>query len=526
MDELSFESLFNNIDSIARRRDPRLARLASVAAALQELVGASPSPAKVFSTAIETLDGTLHKNYVDENALLDAMSTQRALLELVGLTVTKISPGTLAATVSHSSRTLRGAIHACISLDSQTSQSMLFSTRDGLDVTNSVLCSACITVSRLMRHLPHSADNKTVAELFRSTLLILLSDTRSKVKAVAVSEVCNLLAMDSPKCHGAIHIETAGFVNQRMNTSLKMLSDRKSAEDFIDLLDFLRHSLIFLDFTAFGGRIMKLLVSLCEASVVSDGIRPGSMAGAKYTILTVNAILATTLAMLEHEAALFKKQKFCSFASRVLASLVQQQPTLMYRNGAADIEVVSSGRAVFGQVMLSSCQHLLLQGNEKERKTAMMLLPLSVQHIVNLSIPLETLDGESAAFILMPELSILFRQLAEIKQSAPQLHEKCARDCLAGMEPLLKSTFEITWEVSLKPLVLLLSQMDSQNDCVRRCVKRLAVLGAGMPDRTMQRVAVESAISSLVQGYGLEILWKQLELSNAYHHEDEEMGGE
>jgi hypothetical protein len=490
------------------------------------VVADDPSPAKIFSTAIETLDGTLHQNHIDENVLLDAMSTQRALLDIIGLAATDIAPGTLAATVSQSSRTLRGSIQACMSLDTQTSQSMLFTTRDGLDVTNSLLYSACKTISGLLRRLPHTADNKTVAELFRSTILVFLSDTRSKVKTVAVRELCILLAMESPKCHAAVHKETAAFVNRRMNTSLKMLTERKSTEDFIELLDFLRHSLIFLDFTVVGTRIMKLLVSLCEAGSVSDDIRSDSFGTSylsKYIVLTINAILATTLAMLEHDAAAAKREKLCSFASRVLASLAQQQPTLIYRHGAADSEVLSSGRAVFGQVMLSSCQHLL-RGNGEERKTAMMLLPLSIRHIVNLSKPLDTLDDDSVAFTLMPELSILFRQLDDNKLSAPQLHEKCIRDCLVAMEVVLQPSFEITWGVSLKPLVLLLLQMDPQGGNVCRFIKRLVVLGAEMSQDETHRMDVDGAISSLVQGSGLAILWKQIGLSEACHvmHENAE----
>ncbi|CAJ1945400.1 unnamed protein product [Cylindrotheca closterium] len=311
-----------------------------------------------------------------------------------------------------------------------------------------------------------------------------------------------------------------------MNTSLKVLADRKSTEDFIELLDFLRHALIFLDFSVVGGRIMKLLVALCEAASVSDDIHSDSIATAhlsKHTVPTINAILATVLAMLEHDAAAAKRERFCSFASRVLASLAQQQPTLIYRHGAADSEVLSSGRAIFGQVMLSSSQHLL-HGNGEERKTAMMLLPLSIRHIVSLSKPLDTEDDDSVAFTLFPELSILFRQLEDNKRSAPQVHEKCVRDCLVAMEVVLQPSFEIIWGLSLKPLVLLLLQMDSHGEHVCRCMKRLVVLGAEMSQDGTHRIDVNGAISYLVQGCGLEILWKQIGLSEACHviHEDEE----
>lgn len=274
---------------------------------------------------------------------------------------------------------------------------------------------------------------------------------------------------------------------------------------------------------------MKLLVSLCEAGSASDDIQSdafGKSYRSKYLVPTTNAILGTILAMLEHDAADAKREKLCSFASRILASLVQQQPTLIYRHGAAESEILSSGRAVFGQVLLSSCQHLL-RDDGKEAKTAMMLLPLSIRHILNLSKPLDRLDDDNVAFTLMPELSILFRELADNRLSVPQLHEKCVRDCLVAMEIVLQSSFEITWGISLKPLVLLLLQMDSQSIPVCHCIRRLVVLGAEISKDGTHRIDVDGAISFLVQGCGLETVWRQIGLSKACHaiHDDLEKGG-
>ena len=68
------------------------------------------------------------------------------------------------------------------------------------------------------------------------------------------------------------------------------------------------------------------------------------------------------------------------FSARVLASLVQEKPTLTFAEGRADDELLISGRTIYGQVMLSSCQRLI----ENNNIAGFKLLPLAIQQLLNL----------------------------------------------------------------------------------------------------------------------------------------------
>lgn len=513
-DDNSFSQVIENLKALSTERDPRLIRLAAVTAALGDVAGESPPPTKFFASAIETLEGTLHQNHQEANTILDSLVTQMALLDIISLTVPHVAPGMLAATAPLTSRVLRGVVHSCRSIGVQEMQSIILDTQDGLGGVSSLLCSSCKAVSELLRNLPSVVDNKIIANLLNATLVSLLKDTRGKVKTTAVNEICGLLAMESPKCHVTIRNETTKYIKREIEKSLQDLTGDAST-DFVDLLGFLQHSVMFLDFTAIGSRLMEIFLSLLTDSSSKSSSRPVFVTKFKDTrkqILILNAILSTILAMLEHDIADSKKKSLGVFASRVLASLVQVQPTLTFRYGAVEDDLIDSGRSIFGQVMLSACQKIISYG---ELETGSKLLPLMIQHVVNLSRPSDDLSDYDIAETLMPELSQLFRMhLKDLQNKNLPLYNKCSQNCLAAMELILHSSFQTTWTVSLKPFVILLQGMDSQNDSVKSCIDSMVKLRCEVADNPTFCHAMDDAISSLIQDRGIETFMDQIRLTS------------
>jgi hypothetical protein len=521
-EESSFAQVLENLNGLSNKRDPRLTRLSSVASVLKDVSGGDPSAAKFFAAAVETLEGTLHQKHQEADTIIDSMSTQTALLDIISLTIAHVAPATLAATASLSSRALRGVVHSWQSFGIQEAQSVIVDTQDGLGGINSLLCSSCQAVSGLLRHLPIDADDKTIANLMRSTLLSLLKDSRPKVKSAATSELCGLLAMDMPKCHNIVHKETTKYVKKEMERSLKTNVEEEASRDLVDLLGFLQHAIIFIDFTTIGTHLMELLINLFAACSSSSSDRPvfvTKLGDTRRQILTINAILSTILAMLEHEVSGPKEKTLCAFASRVLASLVQVKPTLAYRHGEVENDLLESGRSIFGQVMLSACERLFTGG---EIETGSKLLPLTIQHVVNLSRPSDSLLDNEVAETLMPELSQLLRmQLRDLKTTKPVIHEKCCQDSLAAMEIVLQSSFQPTWIVSLKPLVILLQQMNPKNEKVQVCIETMLILRCQISEDTNLHHSIDDAISSLIQEIGIEQFWDQIKLSDLSLSTDE-----
>jgi hypothetical protein len=516
MEEESFAQVFENLEGLSNKRDPRYIRLASVASALNDISGGNPTPAKYFASAIETLEGTLHQRHQEANDIFDSLSTQRALVDIIGLVISHVAPATLAATFSLTSRILRAVIHSCGSIGTtQQLDSIMLDTQDGLGGVNTLLCSSCKTISELLRHLPQATDDKTVASLVNSTLLSFFKDSSSKVQSSATTEICGLLAMDSPKCHSAILKESTKYMKKEVERSIRDHEDDDGTKGFIDLLGFLQHSIMYIDFTSIGGRLMELLISLFAESSSGPSSQPVFVTKLKDTrkrILTINAILATILSMLEHEIDASKEKQLCVFASRVLASLVQVRPTLAFRHGVVEDDLLESGRSIVGQVMLSACQRLLSSG---ELETGSKMLPLVVQHVANLSRPSENSLDNAVAETLMPELSQLFRmQLTDLKATNPVIHKQCSQASLGAMEIILSPSFQSTWAVSLKPMVILMQQIDDRDDKVMTCLESILKLRCQMSEDTTFHHSIDDAISFLIQEIGIEGFWGLIKLTN------------
>ena len=230
------------------------------------------------------------------------------------------------------------------------------------------------------------------------------------------------------------------------------------------------------------------------------------------------------------------------FATRVLASLLQTRPSLVFRDGSANVELLQAGKILYGQVVLAASQRVVVvvdanDDDHEAMKRGCKLLPLSVQMIVQLSRPVvsdsTTHDGSSAtvAETLMVELTQLFRtKLGAMYKRANSssstdmmsLYKTCTKDCLRAMEMILQQDtyYKETYGVSLKALAVLLQQIavasaGEQDDgdalvaaCVERLFKQRTNPTTVADDDKQTQAAVDDAISSLIQGVGLERFWK------------------
>ena len=522
----SFTEVVTSLKGLSKKsRDPRSIRVATVISALTDLIEGDVTPGKVYASTVTTLEGTLHQDHAGNvDAILDSLTTQAALLKILGVVVSHVSPATLAATIGLTSRVLRGSVSSSLSIlgtqDGGASTNALLDTNDGLGALSTVLCDTCQAVGEFLRHLPPSAtDESVVKQLLTGTLIGLLQDTRQKVQNAAKDALNGLLLMSSPRCHPAILKTTTKYVNMHIDKYLKNPSNQTEIQNMIELTGFLGKSLISLNFTAIGGRLMTILVDLLnEESSSSSPARPVFVAnshGATLKILTINSILSSIMSLLEadDDIGIKKMEKINSFASRVLASLVQARPTLAFREGAAEVDLLESGRTIYGEILISSTQRVL--NSKSTAEIGAKLLPMVLQHLLGLARPVEAdgSDGNGVAETLFAEVSQLFRvQLKALSRNNPALHESCSQNCLRVLKSVVvinnaNATFDETYTPVLNCLALLLQQMKLQEEEEKQCIQSLIELRCDDTiEKALQR-QIEDALISLIQGIGLEKFW-------------------
>lgn len=522
----SFTEVVTNLKGLSKNsRDPRSVRVATVISALTDVIEGDVTPAKVYASTVTTLEGTLHQDHAgDVDVIFDSLTTQAALLKILGAVVPHVSPATLGATIGLTSRVLRGTASSSLSIlgtqDGETTSSLL-DTKDGLGALSTVLSETCQAVGEVLRNIPPSAADETaVKQLLTGTLIRLLQDSRQKVQNSAKDALNGLLLMGTPRCHPAILKTTTKYVEMHINNYLKRSSNQTEIQNLIELTGFLGRSLISLNFTAIGGRLMTILVDLLNEESASSPARPVFVANSHAStlkILTINSILSTILSLLEadDDIGMKKTEKINSFASRVLASLVQARPTLTFREGAAEIDLLESGRTIYGEILISSTQRVLSSRSTAE--IGAKLLPLVLQQLLGLARPVEAddSDGNDVAETLFAEVSQLFRvQLHALSKDNPALHESCSQNCLRVLQSVVvvnDSPFDETYMPMLKCLALLLQQMTLQREEELQCIQSLIDLRCDEKiDKNLQR-HIEDAFTSLIQGIGLEKFWNVID---------------
>ena len=484
----SFATVLTGMQTLSTKKDPRSVRLAAVTAALLEVVGNDVSGAKVFASTVSALEGTL------QQGTADSVATQLALLELLCTTIPHVSTPTIGATLSVTSRVLRGIVTS-----SQAATET--ETRDEMGGINATLRGVARASCELLKRIGPTFPEKAVKLLFSGTILTLFQDRRPKVRKAAQNATCVLLMMKS--CHPAVVHSVQAYAHSLLEKA------RKGAENahLLHMLGFLERSIVFLD-PAVGEVVMELLLFVLQvdvSSTASDFVANISRKDMTAKILLTNGLLSTLIAELESDDQ-SRQVVYDSFAKRVLASLLQARPMLLFGSGSCSDELIDSSRTLYGRLLLISCQRVL----PSDANVGCKLLPLTIQMVVQLCRPSDDRPAVEVAQTLMVELTRAFRvhlsPMVNQEPRAPEL-DQCLQDSLRGMEQILHHSFRPTWSVTLQALAFLLHLIEGCGN-VHSVVESLVQLHTLVAADPTAREAVESAIGSLIQGVGIEAFWK------------------
>ena len=487
-DNDSFVTTLKEMESLSSKRDARSVRLAAVTSALVQVAGGeNASAAQVYASSIQSLEQTL-----------GSLQTQVALLELLSKTVPHVSSAAIGATVvvivAH---VARGCYLVSTSQQQQHKDGM--ETRDELGGVNATLRGATRASTEVIKKLPLNAPEKAVNALFHGTILSLFEDRRPKVRKAAHNATVELLMMEEP-CHKAIKQSIQTYAHSR----LKKAQSHVNAENahLLHLLTFLERCIVNLNVNV---DVMELLMATLQAddtkSNDGDFVANLSRKDITHKILLVNGLLSCLVAYLESEDDNVSNE----FAARVLASLLQARPMLLFGSGSCDEDLIDAGRTSYGRLLLLSCQQVL----QSDEKVGCKLFPLVIQMILQLSRPSDETPAVQVAQTLMVDLTRLFRiclvPLVEVKPRPTQV-EQCLNDSLRGMEQVLHHSFRPTWGVTLQALAFLL-HLVKNDEKVPAVVESLIQLHSLVAADSMTRDAVEAAVSSLIQGVGIQTFW-------------------
>lgn len=516
----SFANVVGTLKELSQSRDPRSRRVGATLSALVDVIEGEVTSVKVYASTISTLEGTLHQMHKDVNMILDSLSTQSALLKILSSIVPHVASPALGATVDLTSRVLRGVVSSCLSILVSETNATILDTKDGLGGMSAMLSSACEAVGGILRHLPRTTDERVIRQLLTSTILTLLQDTRDKVQNAAKEGLYSLLAMRSPRCHPAIVKVTMKYMNAQIDIFKQNPSQQSENQALIDFLGLLGTSIVLVDFTNISGQLMTILVDIFNEETGSSYSRPVFVAGrshrATMKILTINSILSTILSSLEaddDDLGEVTVAKLNALALRVLASLVQARPTLTFREGAAEDELLETGRSVYGQVILSAAHRVVADDSQVE--VGAKLLPLALMQILALTRPLNDGSDNGVAMTLSAQTSHLFRaQIPTVQVKNPTVYEACLHDCVRVMMTVVKSPFDEFLAPFLKSLPILLQQIDGEDELVRDCVLSMVQLRCGPGSEAQAiRAAVDGTLASLIESIGMERFWKIVNVS-------------
>ena len=505
MDDDNYTVVLDTLKSPSNKRDPRTVRLAAVAAAMSDVVGGADevSAAKVYAATISALEGTIVKSSASHD-MLDSLSTQVALLELLRQTVPHVAnPAILDASLPLSSRVLRGIVSSSLGMDSTEIQQM--DTKDELGGINSVLRAVCRASTELIKCLTPKCDAKLVKQFYYGTIMGLFEDHRPKVRKASQNGIIEVLF--AATCSPAILKATNLYLHNKLKTILKRVKkDEEPQPELLHLLAFLQRTVIQLDIPTLGADLMELLVALLQqksSDAQSDFVAMSKKDSASK-IMAINGLLSTVKELVDCSSERQEKA-IDAFCPRALATLLQNNPSLVFFEGSADLDLLRRGRTLYGSVVISACQRVMTADPE----LACKLFPVSLQVILQLGRSGDEVD-EDVAEPLMTELTALlrshFRQLLTSTCSKSNL-DICISNSLKALEQVMLPIFQSTWSVSLKTLVILLQMVDNHEMVPEMVDNLLHLRNESNGDVNAQR-SVEMAIGSLIEGVGIEEFWK------------------
>lgn len=510
-DDDNYTVVLDTLKSPSNKRDPRTLRLAAVAAAMSEVVGNSKdvSAAKVYAATISALEGTLKSEAQSQN-MLDSLSTQVALLELLRQTVPHVTnPLILDASLPLSSRVLRGIVSSSLGMDGDEIIQQQADTKDELGGINAVLRAVCRASTELIKCLTPKCDAKLIKQFYFGTIMGLFEDHRPKVRKASQNGIIEILfAIETSPCHPAILKATNLYSHNKLRTIMKgVKKDEEPQPELLHLLAFLQRTISQLDIPTLGADIMELLVALLQqktSDAQSDYVAMSKKDSASK-ILAINALLSTVKELMECSSE--RQEKVIdAFCPRALATLLQNKPALVFLDGAADLDILHRGRTLYGNVVVAACQRVMTADPD----LACKLLPVSIQVILQLGRSGDDID-EDVAEPLLTELSALlrtnFRRLLNSASCTKSSLDTCTTNSLKALEQVMHLAFQPIWSVSLKALVIMVQMVDT-HEMVPDIVDSLLFLrNESSGDINAQR-AVETAVASLIEGVGIEEFWK------------------
>lgn len=486
----------------AQRRDHRAVRLAAVTSAIVEVIPECTA-SNVYAKVVTALEGTL-----TSKGTADSLPTQTALLELLSTVVPYVEPrAILVATLPLTSRVLRAIVSYAQGIGDEV-------TKDELGGVNATLRWTCRASSQILKYLGSSSiDEKAAKQLLLCTLVALFDDRRPKVRKAAQEAVLEVLRAREMGfgCHSVITKTITSYVDSNLVTAKKS-PNVDHFNRLLHLVPFVERSILFLNFTKLGTDIMELLIVLMQidASSLNDFVVNAKVHEMAPKVMTIGGLLSIVATMLGDESE-ERKQTLDQFTPRVLATLLQVNVSLVFRHGAAEYEVQEKARIQFGQVLLTALRRVTDTNNE----LACKLFPLTVKMVVLLSRPQDEAQNDATvAEALFVELTQVFRtSLPSVIGASPSSLPNCLEDVLRQSEQVLLPVFKLTWSVSLKCLAVLLQSIHGIVP-VNKSVEKIIGLGKHVPLGSPVKQAVEDALSTLVQGVGVEQCWSWIKFDS------------
>jgi hypothetical protein len=514
--QASYSEVLNSLTAGGRTasKDPHRTRLAAVTTAIVEVARSTennedaPCPAsQVYAKAVTALEGTIQQDSDDQT-----WATQAALLELLDVTIGHVTPAAiLVATLPVTSRVLRALVALSRDVAEKAGSDGRGTGREG--GPNAVLRWTCRVTARLLLGVANctsvrQVDETTVKLLLGDTLFALLEDRRPKVRKAAQGALVELLHVDEGSC--APHNNYLAAVQQAVNDfcHAKLVAARRdfNSSDVLHTLGFLESAVPFLDCNRLGCDIMELfavLVKERQEAGSAEYVALSKVQASTPKVLAIGAILSTVSAILRDSAMAVDQ-----LAPRVLASLLQANPALVFRNGSAEYEILQRSRTLFGQALIGACS-AVYQSNPD---LACKLLPVSMQLLAVLSrSPDDHPDDATCAEAVMVDLVEFIRShLSDLDSSSPPNLAKCLEDMVKAMMKVLDTLYRPTWSATLNAFVVLLMHVHSKVDVVGS-VHALLELRNQVPPGSASQRAVQEAFSSLVQGAGIGLCWDWIE---------------
>jgi hypothetical protein len=503
MDGENYSVVLQGLKSPSNKRDPRKLKLAAVVSAVSEVFGEDNvlSAAKVYAATISALEGTLTESASSPEDIADCLSTQAALLDLLRLTVRHVSnPAVLDASLSVSSRVILGVLEAARGMET-ASNSLILVKKDDLGGVSAVLKAVCRASAPLIQRLSNRCDVKLLKRFYFGTLIGLLEDdSRPKVRESAQMGILEVLVHS--ESHHIIAKSTTSYFHNRLRRFIKTVKREDQQQEVLQLCCFLEKSMHLLEVSTLGTDVMEMLVLLLSQGASSHTSDFVDMPNTRSTpqLLVINALLSTVIAVVATDN---QKKSVDGLCPRVLATLLQNNPTVIFREGVAELDLLRRGRTQYADLLLACAKRLI----ETDATLARKLIPVVIQVTVQLCRKGENDVDEVVADPVMTALSgTVLTHFPQLLLASGASRDKCIAGSLMALRPVLLFSFKPAWSSSLPGLVNILSMVEDHNH-VPEIVKALLKLRQEMAGDVASCRAIEEAVGSLIQNVGIETFW-------------------